>query len=42
MNDSYDAEYEDHARMWRDFTRMTTGGIIVVILVLVGMAAVLV
>ena len=42
MNDSYDAEYEDHARMWRSFTRLMTGGVIVVVLILLGMLATLV
>ena len=42
MNDSHDAEYQDHARMWHDFTRLMTYGIVFVVLILLGMAALLV
>ena len=38
MDDSLDAEYQDHARMWHDFTRMMTGSVVFVVLVLLGMA----
>ena len=38
MNDSHDAEYLEHARMWHDFTRLMTYGIVVVIIILLGMA----
>ena len=41
MNDLYDAEYQDHARMWHDFTRLMTGGIVFVILTLLGLAVTL-
>ena len=42
MNDNHDAEYEVHARTWRDFTRLMTAGVIVCLVVLIGMAATLV
>lgn len=42
MNDQYDAEYQDHAEMWDSFTKLMTGGVIFVILVLVGLLVTLV
>lgn len=38
MNELHDAEYQDHARMWESFTKLMTGSVIFVILVLLGMA----
>ncbi len=42
MNDSHDAEYQEHAKMWRSFTQLMTGSVVVTALVLLGMAATLV
>ncbi|MFP6730187.1 MAG: hypothetical protein VCD50_08485 [Alphaproteobacteria bacterium] len=42
MNDSYDAEYQDHATMWRNFVRLMSGCTVFAILVLVGLAVTLV
>ncbi len=42
MNDSHDAEYQDHARMWRSFTQLMTATVIISALVLLAMAATLV
>lgn len=41
MSDSQDAEYLEHARTWRSFTRLMIGGIAVTVVVLVAMAFVL-
>ena len=42
MNDSHDAEYLEHARTWEGFTKLTTYGVVFVVVVLLGMAATLV
>ena len=41
MSDSHDAEYLEHARTWRGFTRLMIWGTAIVAVVLIGMAAVL-
>ena len=38
MSDLHDAEYDEHARMWRLFTRLVTIGVAVAVSVLVLMA----
>ncbi len=38
MSDTHDTEYDDHARMWQQFTRLVTIGVAVTVSVLVLMA----
>jgi hypothetical protein len=38
MSDSHVAEYLEHLKMWKAFTRFTFWGIVLAVAVLVGMA----
>ena len=38
MSDSQNAEYMEHAKTWRGFTRFVNVGIALVVIILVGMA----
>ena len=42
MNESDDAEYEDHASTWLGFTRFVTISTVIVVVILLAMAALLV
>ena len=41
MSDSHDAEYLEHVKTWRGFTRLMIWGIAVVVATLIAMALVL-
>ena len=41
MSDSHDAEYLDHVRTWRGFTRLIVWGTAIVVATLIAMAVVL-
>ncbi|MFQ5958865.1 MAG: aa3-type cytochrome c oxidase subunit IV [Alphaproteobacteria bacterium] len=38
MSDGQDADFQEHVRMWRGFTRLMTASAAAVVVILVGMA----